>query len=269
MHACRRLPFNENLVLSVNGCYDPVIQGIFETLGACTPAPFNPGMRNEFHAGFQQAFSKHLVVSAEYIWKYTHNAYDFSVFGATPITFPIEWKNSKIPGFALRANVPETHGISAFVVMSSVAARFFNPQVGGVGATPGTPGTNYPFRIDHDERYNQTTHLQYNLPFRKSTWLGFNWRYDSGLVAGATPCYNATDPNSGCADFSFDSNGNPLTLNGQPAINLSSLTADQQFQAGLACGGVKSDTDQCVARYLRGIATHIVLAQYSRPRNRE
>jgi hypothetical protein len=233
-------PFNENLVLSVNGCYDPVIQGIFETLGACTPAPFNPGMRNEFHAGFQQAFSKHLVVSAEYIWKYTHNAYDFSVFGATPITFPIEWKNSKIPGFALRANVPETHGISAFVVMSSVAARFFNPQVGGVGATPGTPGTNYPFRIDHDERYNQTTHLQYNLPFRKSTWLGFNWRYDSGLVAGATPCYNATDPNSGCADFSFDSNGNPLTLNGQPAINLSSLTADQQFQAGLACGGVKA-----------------------------
>ncbi len=233
-------PFNENLVLSTNGCYDPVIQGIFETLGACTPAPFNPGMRNEFHAGFQQAFSKHLVVSAEYIWKYTHNAYDFSVFGATPITFPIEWKNSKIPGFALRANVPETHGISAFVVMSSVAARFFNPQVGGVGATPGTPGSNYPFRIDHDERFNETAHLQYTLPFRKSTWFGFNWRYDSGLVAGATPCYNVTDPNSGCAGFSFDPNGDPLTINGQPAINLSSLTADQQFQAGLACGGVKA-----------------------------
>ena len=233
-------PFNENLVLSTNGCYAPVIQGIFETLGACTPAPFNPGMRNEFHAGFQQAFSKHLVVSAEYIWKYTHNAYDFSVFGATPITFPIEWKNSKIPGFALRANVPETHGISAFVVMSSVAARFFNPQVGGVGATPGTPGSNSPFRIDHDERFNETAHLQYNLPFRKSAWLGFNWRYDSGLVAGATPCYNTTDPNSGCAGFSFDPNGNPLTINGQPAIDLSSLTADQQFQAGLACGGIKA-----------------------------
>ena len=44
-------PFNENLVLSVKGCYDPVIQGIFQTLGSCTPAPFNPGFRNEFHAG--------------------------------------------------------------------------------------------------------------------------------------------------------------------------------------------------------------------------
>ncbi|HEY8997269.1 MAG TPA: hypothetical protein VIM60_05195, partial [Edaphobacter sp.] len=136
--------------------------------------------------------------------------------------------------------VPETHGISAFVVMSSVAARFFNPQVGGVGTTPGTPGTNLPFRIDHDERFNQTTHLQCALPFRKSAWLGFNWRFDSGLVAGATPCYNVTDPNTGCADFSFDSNGNPLTINGQPAISLSSLTADQQFQAGLACNGVKA-----------------------------
>lgn len=231
-------PFNENLVLSTNGCYDPVIQGIFQTLGSCTPAPFNPGFRNEFHAGLQQAFGRHLVISGEYIWKYTHNAYDFSVFGATPITFPIEWKNSKIPGFAIRANVPETHGISAFVVLSSVAARFFNPQVGGVGATPGTPGSTYPFRIDHDERYNQTAHLQYSLPFRKSTWFGFNWRFDSGLVAGATPCYNVTDPNSRCASFSFDNNGNPLTLNGQPAISLTSLTADQQFQAGLICAGV-------------------------------
>jgi hypothetical protein len=233
-------PFNENLVLSTNGCYDPVIQGIFNTLGQCIPAPFNPGFRNEFHAGFQQAFGRHLVVSGEYIWKYTHNAYDFSVFGATPITFPIEWHNSKIPGFAIRANVPETHGISAFVVMSSVAARFFNPQVGGVGATPGTPGSNFPFRIDHDERYNQTTHLQYALPFHKSTWFGFNWRYDSGLVAGSAPCYNVTDPNSKCARYSFDSNGNPLTLNGQPAINLSGFTADQEFQAGLACNGVRA-----------------------------
>jgi hypothetical protein len=28
--------------------------------------------------------------------------------------------------------------------------------------------------------------------------LGFNWRYDSGLVAGETPCYGVTDPNSPC-----------------------------------------------------------------------
>ena len=44
-----------------------------------------------------------MVFSGEYIWKYTHNAFDFSVLGNTPITFPIDWHNSKVPGFALRA----------------------------------------------------------------------------------------------------------------------------------------------------------------------
>ena len=62
-----------------------------------------PGFRNEFHASLQQAFGKHAVVSGEYIWKYTHNAFDFSVLGNTPITFPIDWHNSKIPGYAIRA----------------------------------------------------------------------------------------------------------------------------------------------------------------------
>ncbi len=98
-----------------------------------------PGFRNEFHAGLQQAFGKFLVIDGEYIWKYTHSAYDFSVLGNTPITFPIEWHNSKIPGFALRASVPVYHGFSALVVMSSVAARFFTPQISGAGATPSAP----------------------------------------------------------------------------------------------------------------------------------
>ena len=42
------------------------------------------------------------------------------------------------------------------------------------------------FRIDHDERFNETAHLQYQ-PSKRLPWIGFNWRYDSGLVAGAVP----------------------------------------------------------------------------------
>lgn len=226
-------PFNENLVLSTTGCTNNVIQAVFLTLGSCTPAPFNPGFRNEFHAGLQQSIGKHFVIGGDYIWKYTHNAYDFSVLGATPITFPIEWHNSKIPGFALRANVPEVHGFTLFTVMSSVAARFFNPQIGGVGATPGVVGSTLPFRIDHDERFNQTTHVQYALPMRKSLWVGFNWRYDSGLVAGSAPCYNPNGANTDCDPATA------ITMpSGQPGIDLSGLTADQQFQAGLTCDGV-------------------------------
>ncbi len=233
-------PFNENLVLSSQGCLNSVIQAIFETLGPCTPAPFRPGFRNEIHAGLQQSFGHHFVLSGEYLTKYTHNAYDFSVLGATPITFPIEWKNSKIPGFTLSGALTEVKGFTARVTMSSVTARFFNPQIGGVGATIAQGGTNYPFRIDHDERFNQTTHLEYKMPFRKSLYYSMNWKFDSGLVAGAVPCYNATDPNSTCSNYSFAANGSPLTLNGKPAISLSALTPDEEFQAGLTCDGMRA-----------------------------
>ena len=99
-----------------------------------------------FTPGLQQAFGKYLVVDGEYIWKYTHNAYDFSVLGNTPITFPIDWHNSKIPGWLLRASVPNFHGFTALVVMSSVAARYFPPQVGGLGVTVGQSGIGLPHR---------------------------------------------------------------------------------------------------------------------------
>ncbi len=239
-------PFNENLVLSQNGCNDPVINGVFSTLGSCASAPFNPGFRNEFHAGFGQSIGSHFVMNAEWITKYTRNGYDFSAFGATPIVFPIEWHNSKIPGYAVSATLTSVKGISARTTLSSVAARFFNPQVGGVGATIATAG-GYPFRIDHDEKFNQTTHVEYKLPFRKSAYTSFTWKFDSGLVAGSVPCYNTIDPNSRCA-------GTSIFLQGQPAIDLRRYTADQQFVAGLVCNGVaatqRSGFQNCLASQL-------------------
>lgn len=223
-------PFNENLVLSSEGCGNAVLSPLL----LCSPGVSTteqPGFRNEFHAGLQQGFGRHVVFSGDYIWKYTHNAFDFSVLGNTPITFPIDWHNSKVPGVAARADFTELHGFSAFIVLSSVAARVFPPQVAGAGATVGQSG--YPFRIDHDEKFNESTNLQYQIPGKRAPWIGFNWHYDSGLVAGSAPCYNVTDPNTSCGSFS-------TTLNGQPAINLSSFTADEEFQAGLVCDGVKA-----------------------------
>lgn len=201
-------PFNENLVLSATGCNFDVIAALVP----CIPSSFSPGWRNEFHAGIEQAFGKYLVFSGEYIWKYTHNSYDFSILGNTPISFPIEWKSSKIPGFAGRVSVPNFHGITAQFVFSSVSARVFPPQLGGLGQTVGQNGL--PFRIDHDEKFNQTTHIQYQFP-RKGPWVGFNWRYDSGSVAGAVPF--ATD----------------LTT----PVDLTGYTGDQQLQIGLSCAG--------------------------------
>jgi hypothetical protein len=215
-------PFNENLILASNGCTDPVISALMaSTVTPCvSTTPLSPGTRNEFHAGLEQAFGSHLVVDGEYIWKYTQRAFDFSILGNSPITFPIEWAKSKIPGYAIRATVPNTHGFTAYVVMSSVAARFFGPQVSGVGAAPGGSSV---FRIDHDEVFNETTHLQYQ-PFKRGPWVGFNWRYDSGLVAGPVPCAGGN-----CA------NGPAGT---DTVVDASIITPDQQFQAGLACAGI-------------------------------
>ncbi|MFZ0292264.1 MAG: TonB-dependent receptor [Candidatus Sulfotelmatobacter sp.] len=225
-------PFNENLVLSSNGCANAVLNPLL----ACSSSaltPLSPGFRNEVHAGLEQAFGKYLVFSGEWISKYTHNGYDFSVLGNTPITFPIEWHNSKIPGYAGRVSVPEIHGFSALMVFSSVAARFFPPQIGGAGATVGAPGT--PFRIDHDEKFNETTHFQYQ-PWKSGPWMGFNWRYDSGLVAGNAPCYGV-NANNDCPQST--------TIGGQPAVFVQDafgnpLSADQEFEAGFTCNGVRA-----------------------------
>jgi len=227
-------PFNENLVLASEGCNSTVIAALIP----CTNAPNRPGFRNDFHAGFQQAMSHYAVISADYVWKYTHTGYDFSVLGATPITFPIGWHNAKVPGFEGRLDIPAIHNFTAQVVFSSVAARFFTPQTSGLGTIPAPPGsavTHTPFRIDHDEKFNQTTHAQYQLG-KRGPYVGFNWRYDSGQVAGAAPCYGALASND-CPQTT--------TLNGQPAVFLQDafgnpMTADQEAQAGFACNGARA-----------------------------
>jgi hypothetical protein len=230
-------PFNENIVIANTGCSDSVIKVLVPPPNSlCAPGFIRPGWRNEFHAGLEQAFGKYLVVDAEYLWKYTHNGYDFGVVAASPLAFPLAWHNSKIPGYAIRVSVPNFHGFTGLVVMSGVAARYFPPQVGGVTFLP-APGV---FRIDHDEKFNQTTHLQYQ-PWKHGPWVAFNWRYDNGLVAGAVPC---SAPTATClaSTSSLDGGGDKSIGKGEIGFinNLTGLplTADQEFQAGFTCQGV-------------------------------
>jgi Carboxypeptidase regulatory-like domain/TonB-dependent Receptor Plug Domain len=229
-------PFNENLILSSLGCTNDVLAPLL-VCSAPTPNRLSPGVRDEYHAGIEQAFGRYVVFSGEYIWKYTQRGFDFSVLGNTPITFPIEWYKSKIPGFAGRVNVPNYHGFSALVVFSSVAARFFQPQIAGAGATVSNTA-GLPFRIDHDEKFNQTTHLQYQVG-KQGPWLGFNWRYDSGLVAGAAPCFGLNTFN--------DCPGSFISPAGVPTVSMIAanyggvpLSGNQEFQAGLFCASQRA-----------------------------
>src|SRR5262249_19612645 len=63
----------------------------------------------------------------------------------------------------------------------------------------------------------------YQLP-KKGPWIGFNWRYDSGLVAGGVSCAGGDCVNGPLGDDSV----------GDTSI----ISANQQFQAGLFCGSV-------------------------------
>ena len=123
----------------------PVISALMaSTISPCVSnVPLSPGWRNEFHAGLEQAFGRYLVFDGEYIWKYTHKAYDFSVLGDSPITFPIEWDRSKIPGYAFRVSVPElarVHGLCGHVARGGAVLRAASQRhrrhAGRVGGVP-------------------------------------------------------------------------------------------------------------------------------------
>jgi hypothetical protein len=207
-------PYNENLILSSSTGSG----GLATTAGAFAQTPLIPASRNQFDAGVEQGFGKHLVVDGEYFWKYTKRDYDFDVLLNTPLTFPIQWRKSKIDGFALRLTMPPAHGVSAYSVIGHTRSRFFGPEDGGIlFNNPSGITSTAPFRIDHDQAFQQTAHLQYQ-PLPEHGWYGFTWRYDSGLVAGNAPfATDATTP-----------------------VNLTYLTPDQQQQAEITCGGARA-----------------------------
>jgi hypothetical protein len=202
-------PYNENLLLSSS----TGIGGLGGPGGGAIPP--KPGMRNLFNAGFEQAFGKYLVLTADYYWKYTKPDYDFDVLFSTPLTFPIQWTKSKIDGVAARVSMPNFHGLSFMTILGTSRDRFFPPGVGGLIFNSEVGGGV--FRIDHDQAFQQSTHVQYQWK-SKGPWIGFTWRYDSGLVAGSVPfAADATTP-----------------------VDLTVLTPDQQVQAGLFCGNVSA-----------------------------
>ncbi len=200
-------PYNENLILSSATGAGGLADGI---LGAASNQPLQPGRRNQFNTGIQQGIGRYIIVDADYFWKYTQNAYDFNVILNTPIAFPISWNKSKLDGVALRVNLANYKGLSAFFVAGHTRARYFPPESGGLFFNSDLP--EGVFRIDHDQAFQQTTQVQYqfNQFKRLAPYAAFTWRYDSGLVAGSVPDFDTA-----------------LTL-----------TPDQQAQIGLFCGSV-------------------------------
>ena len=141
-------PYNENLLLSAG-------YGLNGLFGDGQPVP--PGKRNQVEVGIQQGLGRWLVVDFGYFNKHTDNGYDFGVLFNTPIAFPVAWDHSRIDGFTGRVNLVEHGGFSAFVVMAHTNAIYSPPGVGGILLEQ----PEGDFRIDHDQKFNATTNLQY------------------------------------------------------------------------------------------------------------
>ena len=179
-------PYNENLLLSSSTGSGGLAANVFFGFGS---APLNPGGRNQYNAGFQQAIGNHFIVEADYFWKFTRNAYDFGVLFNTPITFPVSWRKSNIDGVSVRISTREWRGLQAFTTLGSTRARYFPPSAGGLLFESPLEASNV-FRIDHDQKFQQNTHLRYQ--HKRGPWIAFTWRYDSGLVTtGVGSCEDA------------------------------------------------------------------------------
>jgi hypothetical protein len=194
-------PYNENLLLS-SGVGAEALTG--------TATPPQPGKRNQVEVGVQQGIGRWIVADVGYFNKHTTNAYDFNVLFSTPIFFPVAWEHSEIDGVTGKVNLVAHGGFSAFVVMAHTNAIYSPPGVGGVLLAPpcDTPGCS--FRIDHDQKFNATTNVQYEFDKRSGSWAALSWRYDSGLVSSAIG----------------------------DVLDLLPLTPAEQAAAGMECGGV-------------------------------
>jgi hypothetical protein len=204
-------PFNENLLLSSATGVGGLAEGVF----GATAIPIPPGRRNQFNTGFQQAIGRYLLLDADYFWKYTDSAYDFSILLNTTITFPVSWKKSKLDGVTGRISTVNLGGFQAYWTFGHTRSRYFPPEIGGL-VPQGAPLADGVFRIDHDQAFQSTTTLRYQL--KRAEWIALTWRYDSGLVVSGVPDVDAA----------------------------LALTAAQQVSIGFACNGVAATFDNAI-----------------------
>lgn len=203
-------PYNENLVLASSTGSGGFGGGLLGSVGG---APLTPGRRNQYDVGLQQNTWRGIRIDAEYFWKLTDGAYDFDLILNTPLAFPVQFRESRQNGGLVRITVPEYRGWQLYTTLSHTSSRLFGPELGGLRFSADYARVARP---DHDEPFQQNTHLEYRSVGKLGFWTGLTWRYDSGLVAVAVPTYAA-------------------------ALH---LTGDEQAQMGLYCGDLVATRSQ-------------------------
>ena len=203
-------PYNENLVLASSTGSGGFGGGVLGSVGG---APLTPGRRDQYDVGLQQTAWRGIRIDGEYFWKFTEGAYDFGIILNTPLAFPVQFRQSQQDGGLVRVALPELRGWQVYTTLSHTRSRLFGPELGGLRFSADYAPVARP---DHDEPFQQNTHVEYQSTRRLGFWGGLTWRYDSGLVAVAVPTYDA-------------------------ALR---LTGDEQATIGLYCGSTVATRDQ-------------------------
>lgn len=176
-------PYNENLMLASSTGAGGFGGGL---LGSVAGAPLTPARRNQYDVGIEQPLWQGVRLDVDYFWKFTEGPYDFNVILNTPLTFPVQFRQSTVDGGLARLTFPAFRGIQVYTTLSHSTSRLFGPSVGGLRF-----GGSYAAvaRPDHDQPWQQTTHMQYRSAKLAGFWTALTWRYDSGLVAVSVPTY--------------------------------------------------------------------------------
>ena len=150
--------------------------------------------------------------------------------------------------------------------MSSVAARFFPPQVAAPEPPAAWPtGRSIPSASITTKSSTRPRTFNTRFPAATSS-TGFGAASTGASIRvwwpGQCPAITSTDPNSLHASWHAR-----LPIGGQPGVDLSGLTPDEEFQAGITCNGVAA-TPTIRLYLLPCVAIHVATGADSRARHR-
>ena len=239
-------PEFENILLSSSEAaaklVPPAVKASRELGGGVLLVPSE--RQNAYDVGVQQAIGSKVRLDFD-VWRRRGRfAGDQDQFENTGIVFPLAFSKGRFDGWNLRLDTAPINGFHGYLSVGHTKAVYVPPPTGGLFLDAGAVEdiTGGPFLIDHDQKLQAQSTLQYEFG---SAWVGTNIRYDSGLVTGADPDSLLADPdNAFAAPYIVVHSGTPLDPNRiqsrtvvdfSAGFNLHSL----RFQADLLNAGNK------------------------------
>jgi len=157
--------------------------------------PLAPERQRVIEVGYQRALGRVASVDLSAYRKHSYDQQDNNNFFDTGIIFPTTLAEIDVRGVEARLVLPERHGLSGTLSMTTSRAISTPPFTGGLflGQDAIDLLSAGPFYIDHDQRLSLHGTAQWRGD--AGWWVGGSVRYDSGLVSNPSdPAQVAADP---------------------------------------------------------------------------